>query len=206
MQLTIELVKVAGMATIIHHTNPVRKSFPFPLTKLLTSRPSSSATYRLIIVRRTRNILWLMMRRNSLLLHPGITIFNNRNRFLKNSRFNSTFFLDVASPSAAPVAGRFRSSACRKVAAFCSAMAFRIRLMSATKRVRYTARDILVRFCRYRSVRSFTMLLMVCPEMACVEESFDNAAMTIAVYSFVMEADDQSFGGLRMLHAPDERQ
>ena len=55
MELTIEFVNVAGMATVIHHTRPFRKSPPLPLTKLLTKRPSSSATYRLIIVLSTRN-------------------------------------------------------------------------------------------------------------------------------------------------------
>ena len=44
VKLTIEFVNVAGIATVIHHTSPVKKSFPFPLTRLLTSLPSNSAT------------------------------------------------------------------------------------------------------------------------------------------------------------------
>lgn len=55
--LTMEFVNVAGTATVIHHTKPVRKSFPRPLTKLLTNLPSNSATYRLIIVLNTKNTL-----------------------------------------------------------------------------------------------------------------------------------------------------
>lgn len=141
----IELVKVAGIATTIHHTKPVRNSFPLPRTRLLTSLPSSSATYKLSSVRSTRKTLWLMSSLISLLRHPGMTIFNSRSRFLKNSRLSSTFFLTVASPSPGPIPGRRRASACRADAAFCSEMALRMRLMRATKRVRYTARDILVR-------------------------------------------------------------
>lgn len=146
--LTIEFVKVAGIATVIHHTNPIKKSFPRPLTRLLTNRPSSSATYKLIIVLNTKKTVWLIINRNSLLFHPGITIFSNRNRFLKNSLFSSTFFRLVASPSLTPVALFLRSSACRTAAAFCSAIALRMRFMRATKRVRYTARDMRVRFSR----------------------------------------------------------
>ncbi|KAI7197856.1 hypothetical protein KC363_g25 [Hortaea werneckii] len=41
---SIELVKVAGIATIIHQTKPFKNAFPFPLTRLLTSWPSNSAT------------------------------------------------------------------------------------------------------------------------------------------------------------------
>lgn len=44
MQHTIELVKVAGTAIIIHHARPVMKSFPLPLIKFPTSFPSRSAT------------------------------------------------------------------------------------------------------------------------------------------------------------------
>ena len=130
----MEFVNVAGIATVIHHTRPVKKSLPLPRTRLLTSRPSSSATYRLIMVRSTRKMLWLMSSRNSLLLHPGMTIFSSRSRFLKNSRFSSTFLRPVASPSLGPVLFFLWSE--RWAAAFCSAMALRMRLMRATKRVR----------------------------------------------------------------------
>lgn len=184
----MEFVKVAGTATVIHHTNPVKKSFPRPLTKLLTSRPSNSATYKLIIVLSTKKMLWLINNLNSLLLHPGITILSNLKRFLKNSLFNSTFFRDVASPSLTPVPLFFRSSACRRLAAFCSTIALRIRLMSATKRVKYTARDIRVRFSRYRFVRSLMMALMDWPERRWfAEESFDSTAMATSYASFVIE-------------------
>ena len=40
----MEFVNVAGTAISIHHTSPFKNSFPFPLTKLLTSLPSISAT------------------------------------------------------------------------------------------------------------------------------------------------------------------
>ena len=122
--LTIELVKVAGMATSIHQTIPLKKALPFPLTKLLTSFPSSSATYRLMSVLTTRKKLWLMSSLNSLLFHPGITIFNKRKRFLKNSRLISTLFLVLMSSSLEVVPGRRSSSACCKAAAFCSEMAW----------------------------------------------------------------------------------
>ena len=46
-------------------------------------------------------------------------------------------------------------------AAFCSAMAERIRLRSAKKRVRYTVREILVRCLRYKVVSWEMMLLIV---------------------------------------------
>lgn len=90
--LTIEFVNVAGTATIIHHTRPVRNAFPFPFTRFETSLPSRSATYKLSIVLTTRNTLWLMISLNSWLRHPGITILSRRSKFLKNSRFSSTFF------------------------------------------------------------------------------------------------------------------
>jgi len=54
---TIEFVNVAGTATIIHHTKPLAKSFPLPLTRLLTNLPSNSATYKLNTVLSTRNTL-----------------------------------------------------------------------------------------------------------------------------------------------------
>ena len=95
---TIEFVNVAGTAINIHHTIPTKKSFPLPLTKLETSCPSIAATFKLIKVRITKNMLWLIKSLSSLLFHPGMQILNNRNRFLKNSLFNSTFFLFVASP------------------------------------------------------------------------------------------------------------
>lgn len=88
---TIEFVNVAGTATAIHHTIPHKNSLPFPLTSALTSLPSSSATYRLINVRITRNTVCEISNRISLLLTPGITTFNSRNRFRKNSRLSSTF-------------------------------------------------------------------------------------------------------------------
>src|SRR5207249_2120740 len=92
----MELVKVAGAATIIHQTIPRRKSRPRPLTRFDTSLPSSSATYRLISVLTTRNIECTMSILASLLLAPGITILRRRNMFRKNSRLSSTlgFFAD----------------------------------------------------------------------------------------------------------------
>jgi len=147
MRHTILFVNVAGTATDIHHTNPVRNSLPFPLTSALTSRPSNSATYKLIIVLNTKKTLCPIKSLNSLLFHPGIHILNNLSRFLKNSLFSSTFFLPVASPSPADVFSALLLAR-RNEAAFCSAMALRMRFMSATKRVRYTARDMRVRFWR----------------------------------------------------------
>jgi len=132
---TMEFVNVAGTATVIHQTKPHKKSLPFPLTRLLTSLPSSSATYKLIMVRNTRKTLWLISSRNSLLFHPGMHILSSLSRFLKNSRLSSTFFRPVASPSPLDVAV-LRWAAVRWDAAFCSAMALRMRLMRATKRVR----------------------------------------------------------------------
>ena len=132
---TIELVNVAGTATIIHQMSPVRKSLPLPRTKLLTSLPSSSATYKLMSVRNTKKKLWLINSRNSLLLQPGITMRNNCNRFLKNSLFSSTFLLVAPPPAAKIPVACCRISACRFAAAFCSDMAFRMRFMRATKRV-----------------------------------------------------------------------
>lgn len=146
--LTIELVKVAGTATIIHQTRPSKKSLPLPRTKLLTSLPSSSATYKLSTVRSTRKTLWLTSSRSSLLRHPGMTIFSKRSKFLKNSRLISTRFLRGCSSSPRLlVPGRRRSSTCCD-AAFCSEMALWIRLASAAKRARYTAREMRVRFRR----------------------------------------------------------
>lgn len=132
----MEFVKVAGTATIIHQTIPMRKSLPFPRTKLLTSFPSKSATYKLRSVRATRKKLWLMRSLISVLFHPGMTIFRSLNRFLKNSRFSSTFFRLCAASSLDIVAPWRRDSACRNEAAFCSFMAFRMRLISAMKSVR----------------------------------------------------------------------
>lgn len=164
------------MATIIHHTRPFKNSLPLPRTRLLTNFPSSSATYRLIIVLNTKKMLWLMISLNSLLLHPGMQILSNRRRFLKNSRFSSTFFLPVASPSLGPVPV-FLCASRRIEAAFCSAIALRTRFMRATKSVRYTAREIRVRFCRYKEVKSLTSDLIEALDMRCFDQGFDRTAM-----------------------------
>lgn len=131
----MEFVNVAGTATIIHQTKPLRNSFPLPLTKLLTSLPSNSATYTLNSVLKTRNTLWLIKSLNSLLLAPGMTILSKRIKFLKNSLFISIFFRDVASPAPLLVPC-FRSAALRAAAAFCSEIADVIRCSRATKSVR----------------------------------------------------------------------
>lgn len=157
-KLTMEFVKVAGTATIIHQTSPVKKAFPFPLTRLLTSLPSSSATYRLNSVLITRKTLWLIINLNSWLFHPGITILSSRRRFRKNSLFSSTFF---GLPSGAVVLVFCLLACALRTAAFCSAIALRIRLIRATKRERYSAREMLVRFFRYRLVRSAMAFLTV---------------------------------------------
>ena len=149
MKLTIEFVKVAGIATVIHHPRQSKKSFPLPRTKLLTSLPSSSATYRLNIVLNTRKTVWLTSNRSSLLRQPGITILTSRSRFRRNSRFSSTFFRGKVPPLPPPlplplppspfmllVPGCPRISACRCEAAFCSATALWTRLTRARKRVR----------------------------------------------------------------------
>jgi hypothetical protein len=127
-------VNVAGTATHIHHTNPVKNSFPFPLTRLLTNSPSNFATYKLIIVLSTKKMLWLIISRSSLLFQPGMHIFNKRNKLLKNSRLSSTFLRPVASPSLPDVLLGFASR--RWAAAFCSAIALRTRFMRAMKSVR----------------------------------------------------------------------
>ena len=144
----MEFVNVAGTAINIHHAIPIRKSFPLPRTKLETSAPSMAATFRLIKVLITRNMLWVIKSLNSLLFHPGIHILNNRNRFLKNSRFNSTFCLFGCCSDPRTVVPRCLADFCLTAAAFCSDMADRIRLRRAKKRVRYTVRDILVRCLR----------------------------------------------------------
>lgn len=142
-ELTIEFVKVAGTATNIHHPNPHKKSLPFPRTRLLTSLPSNSATYKLINVRSTKNTLWLINSLSSLLFHPGITIFSSRSRFLKNSRPSSTFLRFVTSPGPDVEVNAFAfASAARCDADFCSEMAVRTRCIRAMRRVRKTARDI----------------------------------------------------------------
>jgi hypothetical protein len=133
---TIEFVKVAGIAISIHHTIPIKKSFPRPLTRLDTSCPSIAATFKLINVLTTRNMLWLIKSPISLLLHPGTHILNSRNKFLKNSRFSSTFGLFGASPWPSVVDPRCLAAACLIAAAFCSEMADRIRLRRAKKSVR----------------------------------------------------------------------
>ncbi len=133
----MEFVKVAGTAISIHHTIPIKKSLPLPLTRLDTKAPSIAATFKLIRVLITRNMLWLTSKRSSLLLHPGMHILNSLNRFLKNSLFNSTFFLFCCSPwPSAIVDPRCLDSACLIAAAFCSDMADRMRLRRAKKRVR----------------------------------------------------------------------
>jgi hypothetical protein len=146
---------------IIHHIIPIKKSFPLPLTKLETNAPSIAATFKLIRVRTTRNTLWLINSLSSLLFHPGMQILRSRNKFLKNSLFSSTFCRFAASPYPNVVDPRCRAVACLIAAAFCSAIAERIRLRSAKKRVRYTVREILVRCLRYRVVSSEIMLLIV---------------------------------------------
>ena len=132
----MEFVKVAGTAINIHHTMPIKKSLPFPLTRLETKAPSIAATFRLINVLITKNMLWLINSLNSLLLHPGMHIFNSRNRFLKNSLFNSTFCFFGGWPFPSTVGPRRLNAACLSAAAFCSDMAERMRLMRAKKRVR----------------------------------------------------------------------
>lgn len=133
---TIEFVNVAGTAITIHHIIPIKKSFPLPLTKLETNAPSIAATFKLINVRTTKKILWLINSRSSLLFHPGIQIRSSRNKFLKNSLFNSTFCLFVASPFPSVVDPRSLAAACLIAAAFCSAMADRMRLRRAKNRVK----------------------------------------------------------------------
>lgn len=132
----MEFVNVAGMAISIHHTMPMRKSLPFPLTKLDTSWPSIAATFKLISVLMTRKMLWLISSRNSLLFHPGMQIFRSRNRFRKNSLLSSTFCLLVASPWPRVVEPRCLEASWRAAAAFCSEIAERMRLRSAKKSVR----------------------------------------------------------------------
>ena len=134
----MELVKVAGTATAIHHTIPHRNSRPLPRTRALTSLPSSSATYRLIRVRMTRKTVWETSSRISLLLTPGMTIFNSRNRLRKNSRLSSTLRFWPTKSGEEPVAldGKASRWRWREAAAFCSLMALRMRLARATKRVR----------------------------------------------------------------------
>ena len=124
MQLAMELVKVAGMAISIHHTILFRNSFPLPLTRALTIAPSISATRKLIRVRRIKKKLWLIKSLASLLFHPGTTIFSSRKSDLKNSRFNSTFFLGVSSPplDVVPLRAALWMDS-RREAAFCSEMA-----------------------------------------------------------------------------------
>lgn len=134
--LTMEFVNVAGIAINIHHTMPIKKSLPFPRTKLDTSWPSISATFKLIRVLTTRNMLWLINSRNSVLFHPGMQILSRRNRFRKNSLFSSTFCLLVASPWPSVVEPRCLDASWRAAAAFCSEIAERMRLRRAKKRVR----------------------------------------------------------------------
>ena len=134
-RLTMEFVNVAGTATIIHQTIPFKKSFPLPLTKLLTSLPSRSATYKDSIVLTTRKKLWLINSLISVLLHPGITIFNRRPRFLKNSLLSSTFRFFSFSLSPLVVPPLLLLSTCLRLAAFCSLIAFRIRFMRDRKSV-----------------------------------------------------------------------
>ena len=129
-------MNVAGTAINIHQMIPIRKSLPFPRTRLDTNAPSIAATFKLIKVRITKNTLWLMSSRNSLLLHPGIMIRRSRNRFLKNSRFSSTFGLFDESPCPGVADPRARAAACRAAATFCSDMAERMRLRRAKKSVR----------------------------------------------------------------------
>jgi hypothetical protein len=134
--LTIEFVNVAGTAITIHHTMPTKKSLPRPLTKLETSWPSIAATFKLINVLTTKKILWLINNLTSLLLHPGIQIFNNLNKFLKNSLFNSTFGFFPPWLLERDVEPRCLAAACRSAEAFCSEMAERMRFKRAKKRVR----------------------------------------------------------------------
>jgi hypothetical protein len=156
-----------------------------PLTSALTNLPSNSATYRLIIVLSTKKTLCPIKSLNSLLFQPGMHIFSSLSRFLKNSLFSSTFFLPVASPSPAVVLSA-DLEARRKEAAFCSAMAFRIRFMRATKRVRYTARDMRVRCWRYRRVRSLTMALADALVRRWEERGFEKTAMATVDEALVL--------------------
>jgi hypothetical protein len=133
----MEFVNVAGMATSIHHTMPTKKSLPFPLTRELTSFPSSSATYKDSSVLITRNTLCDTSNRISLLLTPGITILSSRNKFRKNSRFSSTFLRPGSTPAEVVLPLEVDSCCrCRAAAAFCSWIALRMRFIRATKRVR----------------------------------------------------------------------
>ena len=125
--LTIEFVNVAGIAISIHQTMPIKKSLPLPLTKLDTSWPSIAATFKLIRVLTTRKMLWLINNRNSVLFHPGMHILSSRKRFRKNSLFNSTFCLLVASPWPGVVEPRCLEASWRAAAAFCSEIAERMR-------------------------------------------------------------------------------
>jgi hypothetical protein len=59
--------------------------------------------------------------------------------------------------------------------------------MSATKRVRYTARDMRVRFARYRTVRSLIMRLRESLERWFVDVNFDSTAIATAESSFVVQ-------------------
>jgi hypothetical protein len=106
-------------------------------------------------------------------------IFSSRIRFLKNSRLISTFFFAVASllfaGSVAP--GFLLVSAALADAAFCSAIAWRIRSISATNSVRYTVRVIRVRFLMYRFATSLAARLMRDSETTGGTCSFDCAAM-----------------------------
>lgn len=155
----MEFVKVAGTAITIHQTIPIRKSLPFPLTRLDTNAPSIAATFKLIRVLMTKNTLWDIRSLSSALLQPGMHIFSSLKRFLKNSRLSSTFCLfgGEAELFASAVAGRLRASATRKAAAFCSLIALRMRFKRAKKSVRYTVRDMAVRWARYLVVREEMM-------------------------------------------------
>ena len=139
-------MKVAGTATIIHHTKPIKNSLPLPLTKLLTTLPSSSATYKLSKVLITKKTLWLMRSRNSLLFQLDMMMRKSLNKLRKNSRLISTLFFFSAPTS--PVVGLLRSSACRCAAAFCSAIALCTRCIRAMNKARYTPRPICLRFLR----------------------------------------------------------
>lgn len=184
----MELVKVAGTAINIHHTILVKNSFPLPLTSALTIAPSISATLRLIKVLKTKKKLWLSNNLVSLDFHPGTTILSSRNNDLKNSRFNSTFFLGVSSLPLDVVPRRAaRWLASRAEAAFCSETAWRMRLARATKRVIQMAREMRVRLETYRLVRREMRPRMV---RSRGNASFDCEAMTVVSWVMLVEDAD----------------
>jgi hypothetical protein len=133
-ELTMELVKVAGTATTIHHTiltgNPVLGAHQtadqpaIQLRHIKTDQGSNNQEYT------------VADEKPQLLAPPSrYDDFEKPQQVLENSGSVPPFF-DVASPSPVLVPARLRASACRMEAALCSEMAFRIRLIKAMKSVR----------------------------------------------------------------------